>query len=410
MAKILLLTPQLPYPPQQGTSLRNFHIIKGLAEKHEVTLLSFVDPNQATDPETINPLINLCEKIEIVPAPTRNWKNRIWTLLTTGQPDMAARLVSPMYDSFLKDILDHQKSGASFSIIQVEGLEMAIYIKTIRDSSPDSKIVFDNHNAEAALQLSAFQTDKKYPSHWPAAFYSRTQSIRLQEYESWACRSADWVTLVSDKDRQHLESLVPGITSTTIPNSIDIGEYGLPDDYLPKKNFDILFSGKMDYRPNVDAVNWFARDVWPRILKEISNPTWAIVGQTPHNRLEWLKKMPGVTLTGKVDKIQPYLWGSKVFIMPFRMGSGTRLKLIEAMASKRAIVSTSVGSEGFNIGSNKELLIADDVESFASAVVALLANPERRRQLGEAGEEYVKQYDWRVITPLFDEVYQQLLN
>jgi glycosyltransferase involved in cell wall biosynthesis len=175
-----------------------------------------------------------------------------------------------------------------------------------------------------------------------------------------------------------------------------------------KQDFDLVFIGKMDYRPNVDAVIWFADAVWPKIVAKQKGITLAIVGQKPHTRLDRLHEVPGITVTGWVDKVQPYLDGSRVFIMPFRVGSGTRLKLIEALAAGKAVISTTLGVEGYPVKDEQELMLADSASEMADKTVRLLKDKALRNQLGKAGREFARQYDWRKVIPLFDEVYDTI--
>lgn len=395
--KLLLLTPQLPYPPQQGTSLRNFHILRGLAGDHEITLLSFLEAGQTVDN---SPLIELCRKIETVPAPTRSTGQRLRQLLTTRLPDMAHRLYSLAFADRLRHLLAHNP----FDIVQVEGIELARYIDVIRVASKGVKIVFDNHNAETELQRRNMQTDWRQPRRWPAAAYSWMQVGRLARFERWACESADWVTAVSETDQRYLQS--PNLPISVIPNCIDITEYQTPMSSIP---FDLVFSGKMDYRPNVDAVLWFADEAWPLVRAARPSTTWAIVGQKPHARLDRLRQVPGITVTGWVEDVRPYLTGASLFIMPFRVGSGTRLKLIEAMAAGKAVVSTRVGAEGFPVVDGREIVLADGVEEMATAVLRLLDDLAERTRLGTAARQFAAAYDWRVVIPQFNQIYAKLV-
>jgi sugar transferase (PEP-CTERM/EpsH1 system associated) len=397
--KILILTPQLPYPPQQGTSLRNFHIIRGLAERHEITLLSFLEENQTAEPQAIAPLRALCQQIETVAVPGRSLAVRLWQLVSSRLPDMAHRLYSPLFALALRRLLAENH----FDVVQVEGIELARYMDAIRIANK-TRLVFDDHNAETELQRRNFLTDLNQPRRWPAAAYSWVQVRRLRRFERWACVTADAVVAVSETDRDHLQSLLPNLQSpiSVIPNCIDTQTYQQPVTPL---SFDLLFSGKMDYRPNVDAVLWFADEVWPLICRRRPSTTWVIVGQKPHERLYRLRGLPGVTMTGWVESIRPYLAGAQVVIMPFRIGSGTRLKLIEAMAAGRAIVSTPVGAEGFPVRHGDHLLLAETAEEMAAAVLQLLDRPEKQKHLGKMAQEFVQQYDWRHVVPKFEELY-----
>lgn len=401
--KVLLLTPQLPYPPHQGTSLRNFHIIRGLAQACEVSLLSFLEPGQSVAAEQIGPLAELCRTIETVPVSPRTTGKRLQQLLATRRPDMAHRLFSPAFNVRLLQMLQAEK----YDIVQIEGIELARYLPVIRHGSPRSKIVFDDHNAETELQRRNFLTDLRQPRRWVAAAYSAEQVRRLRKFERWVCQQADWVTAVSHPDKVHLEKLTNGRTPiTVIPNSLDVPQFQLEAaNAIPS---DIVFSGKMDYRPNVDAVLWFVDEVWPRVWRERPSTTFTIVGQKPHARLERLRSEPGITLTGWVARVAPYLAGAKVFVLPFRVGSGTRLKLIEAMAAGKALVSTAVGAEGFPVENDREIKLVDEAEGFATAVLHLLNHPEERQRLGQAAQQFARQYDWRVVVPQFLEIYEAL--
>jgi glycosyltransferase involved in cell wall biosynthesis len=403
--RILLLTPQLPYPPHQGTSLRNFHIIRGLSERHEITLLSFLEDNQSEEPAATRPLRARLHHLETVSVPRRTSAIRLRQLLTTRRPDMEHRLHSPAFNRKLRRLLRENR----FEVVQVEGIELARAIEIVRAASPGSKIVFDDHNAETELQRRNMLTDLGTPRRWPAALYSWFQVGRLRRFERWACRAADAVTCVSAADKMHLESLLPDSAPpiTVIPNCIDVAQYQeTPEEPIP---FDLLFTGKMDYRPNVDAVLWFADEIWPGIKARRPGTTWAIVGQKPHARLERLRQLPGVTVTGWVESIRPYLAGASVFLMPFRIGSGTRLKLIEAMAAGKALVSTPVGAEGFPVVNGETLLLGETAGEVETAVIRLLNVPAERKRLGQNARRFARQYDWRQVIPQFEDIYNRLL-
>lgn len=392
---ILFLTPQLPYPPQQGTALRNYYILRGLAENHRLALLSFMEE----PPADLAPLGDLCQPIELVPLPGRTPRQRLERLFRDPRPDMSHRLQSQPFEQALSQMLAQQQ----YDVVQVEGIELARYIPLIRQVSPASKILFDDHNAEAELQYRSFLADLSRPGRWSAAAYSFIQAGRLRRFEAWACQNADWVTCVSEQDKSHLQALVPGLPVSVVPNCVDISRYQFSAG-ADTPRFDLLFSGKMDYRPNIDAVLWFGREIWPRLLATRPGTTWAIVGQKPHARLAELKQFAGVTITGRVDQVQPYLAGAGLYIMPFRVGSGTRLKLIEAMAAGLAIVSTRLGAEGFAVQHGQEIWLADTPQQFADGVLGLLSRPEQAHQLGQAARQFAAQYDWRQIIPRFEAI------
>ncbi len=417
MAEILILTPQIPFPPEQGTSLRNFHIIRGLADNHDVTLLSFKEDNQRVGQDILAPLTNLCELSDAIPVPARGLLRRLWQLVSTRKPDMAHRLSSDAFDRSLRALLHSRR----FDIVQIEGLELAESMRLVRELSPKSKIVFDDHNAESELQWRAFLTDAANPRRWLAAGYSLIQVRRLRRFEKWACETASWVVAVSESDKSALQRLVEvekaseqtGSLSALekfsfIPNCIDVKQ--VQKQTAEIKPYDIVFSGKMDYRPNIDAVLWFASDVWPLIRAKRPKATWAVVGQKPHQRLAHLQGENGISVTGWVESVGPYINGAGVYIMPFRIGSGTRLKMLEAMAVGKAIVSTAIGAEGYPVHHGRELLLADSPADLAASILRLLDDAEESERLGQRARDFAALYDWREVVPQFELVYRWLLG
>ena len=411
MARILLFTPQLPYPAQQGTTLRNFNIIRGLAERHQLALLSYVAQDEDSFDDSLRILSQYCQPIVTVSANKRTNKDRFVGIVTSTMPDMSLRLQSDEIDEKITSLLasGDEAGQRPFEIVQIEGIEMANVISSVKGANLNSKIVFDNHNAEYELQRRTFEADLKRIRRWPLAAYSFIQARRLKRYEKWACEGADHTVAVSSADKLSMMSIAPNVDVSVIPNSVDIADY-VRDEDVAGKEYDLVFIGKMDYRPNVDAVLWFAESIWPNLIKHRPQTTWAIVGQNPHSRLKKLRGRQGIKITGKVERIHPYLSGGAICIMPLRFGSGTRLKLIEAMASGKAIVSTAIGAEGFGLVNGQELIIADNAENFLAEILKLLSNAELRNQLGQRAKAFAKQYDYRLVVPRFDDVYDTLLS
>jgi glycosyltransferase involved in cell wall biosynthesis len=410
--RILVITPEYPYPPEQGASLRNFYILLGLSGRYDVTLLSATKDEKLCLDVDDSPLTEACRTIRIVHVPDRSPVKRVSRLVTSRSPDMAHRFQDSTFEKTLIEVLSDNSGGlvdkSHFNIAQIEGIELAQAMPIIRRCSPETRIVYDAHNAETDLQRSAFHTDLASVRRWPGAAYSYVQTRRLDRYEAWACQTADEVIAVSDSDADCLSRYRQGQAPTVIPNCIDLRDYeSLPSS--SNESFDLLFTGKMDYRPNVDAVLWFADEIWPRILEKRPETSWAIVGQKPHSRLEGLRTSPGITITGYVDRVQPYLAGTKVVVLPLRMGSGTRLKLLEALASSKPVVSTTLGAEGYPGVGETGVMIADDPEHYASSVLSLLDDRTKRQELGTAGSRYALNYDWRRVIPMFDGVYNALL-
>jgi len=403
--RILFLTPQLPYPPQQGTAIRNYNLIAQVAQRHEVHLLSFDTEEQA--PVELGPLRDLCGSVQTVAVPRRSKGSRLWTVLTSPSPDLHHRLFSHSFHDSLAGVLEQVRP----QVVEIEGLEMAQYGLGAQHiaSSPEPLWVFDAHNAEYVLQQRVFETDVRRPRRWLGALYSWLQWHKLRSYEASVCRRADRVLACSKVDAMALARLVPGLQVVVVPNGVDISHYQ-PGNIAPAPLGDqaLVFTGKMDFRPNVDAVLWFGSQVWPRVQQAEPNARFYIVGRDPHPRLDPLAEMPGVTLTGFVDDIRPYIAAASVYVVPLLTGGGTRLKVLEAMSTGKALVSTTLGCEGIDAQPGRDLILADEADQFASQVVALLRDVPRREALGRAARAFVERnFDWTMVTAPLEQVYER---
>jgi len=405
--KVLVLTPQFPYPPHQGTTMRNYNLIAGLAHRQEVHLLSFGQPEESQG----SPLERFCRSVQVVRPPQRSTAQRLRGLFLSRQPDMALRLPSSEFRAALSALLERETPD----VVEVEGIELAQYLFQVTEERGEARrpwLVFDDHNAEYVLQQRAFETDIRQPRRWIGAAYSFVQWQRLRGYERRACQAADRVVAVSEPDAEALRRLMPGLEPAVVPNGVDMGYYTAPVTPLPPGSGpgeqDLVFTGKMDFRPNVDAVLWFAREVLPLVRQRSPQTRFWVVGKDPHPRLAPVQADPAVVVTGWVEDVRPYIAAAGLYVIPLRIGGGTRLKVLEAMAMGRAIVSTALGCEGFPLVPDQELAIADEPAGFAAAVLDLLGDAERRARIGRAARRFAgSRYDWRNIVPRLERVYSE---
>lgn len=374
-------------------------MINHLARRgHAITLLTFITPEQTRPgPE----LRAACERIVTLPAPRRSRVDRLRALLA-AQADLAHRLWSTAYAEALARLLGESE----LDFVHIEGLELAAYFLQLQSTgvASQARFIYDAHNAEYVIQHRAFMTDVRQPARWPAAFYSAVQVPRLRRLEQRICQNVHAVTSVSAEDVAALQKLVPALTPIVIPNGIDIETYTAA--HRPPSSARLVFTGKMDYRPNLDAALWFANEIFPRIRAVQPEAEFMVVGQHPPPSLQKLNGQNGVVVTGTVDDVRPYLASAGVYVAPLRMGGGTRFKLLEAMATARPIVSTRVGAEGFAVTSGRELLLADSPAQFAEAVLTLLNSPAQAEAVGQTGQAFVRaSYDWAAIVPKLEEIY-----
>ena len=401
---LLFLTPSLPHPATQGADIRNWGIISSLSKNHRISLVTFSNQSGAISKN----LSKCCSTIKITKTPERNMLQRMSTMLLSSKPDMAVRLYSAEYSMKLQDILANEK----IDLIQIEGLEMATYLTQIldhyRNKTSRPIIIYDAHNAETVIQIRAIKADVSKPQRWITAFYSMVQVRRIREFELETCSNSDAVICVSHQDSLALKQLLPLLDPTVLPNGIFLSDYPESIQHPTIMPPTLVFSGKMDYRPNIDAAVWFANEIFPSIQKLHDEAKFIIVGQSPTRQVCNLVNHPGITVTGTVDDIRPYISAATVCVVPLRMGGGTRFKILEAMALSKPIVSTTIGAEGFPITSGKEILIADTPEDIVRAINSLLCSEDDRVVLGKAARAFVSnKYRWQTIVPIVENLYSR---
>ena len=408
-SKILVLAPQWPDPPRQGAAIRNLQILLYLASRHKVTLLTFT-PDGPVDKSRLE---EACEYIEIVPPPVRTTAQRLKTLALSPLPDMAWRLHSNLMRERIRTLTE----TTAFDAIHTEGIEMAPYALLALDilarRGIKSSVTYDAHNAEYLLQRRAFTTDLPHLRRLPKAIYSLAQWWRLRKFERDFCLASDHILAVSEADARALGRLYPSIPARTLllPNGVDPAYWSrdasFPQEEIPTSGSPTLvFDGTMDFRPNVDAVLWFAGNVWPRIKAERPDSRFFIVGRNPSPQVLSLSETPGITVTGTVDDPRPWVASADVYVVPMRMGGGVRLKVLQAMSMGCAVVSTPMGADGIDVHNNEHLLLANSASDFALATLTLLDDPAHRAALGTAARSLVStRYAWDVLLPTLDELY-----
>ncbi|MBK9713896.1 MAG: glycosyltransferase [Kouleothrix sp.] len=447
---ILLLSPYPPYPPHGGGTMRIYQLARGLAEHHDVTCLSFA-ADAATE-RALAPLQRICRVVTVRGPASRGLPRRAWTTLTSPLPDMALRNAAPAYAAALRALL----ATETFDIVQAESIEMAGYLlHTSSHESGDqsssysrsaagsrqpaaggahpsssifhpSMLVLDQFNAEYVLQKRAalnslratIDAPIEHPTskiqHLAGGMYSLAQWQKLARYEARVMRACDLVLAVAEEDRAIMRALAPGVPIGVVPNGVDTAAFSraalLCDRSGPIELRDstLVFSGTLDFRPNVDAITWFVREVLPLLWARRPGIRLLVVGKRPAPALLQLAAEGALVLTGEVPDARPYIAGAAVYIVPMRIGGGVRLKLLEALALEAAVVSTAMGAEGVaGLRGGEHCLLADEPAGFAAAVLRLLDDRPLGQRLGAAGRALVRErYDWQVIVPRLEAIYQ----
>ena len=395
--KILFLSPTVPFPLTDGGRIRVFNLLKQIAKKSDVTLLAL--ETQATDADGIAELRQLGIRVHLVPnAPTlpRVSFGTLVKAFLRRQPITVARYDLPAYRQKFRALIADQ----TFDLIHYEMFHTAQF-----RTETNLPGVLSQQNVDSAIwrRLCSETVNPFYKfTYW-------TQQLAFQRYERVLSPMFNAVTCTSDIDAAVFQHHCAEGAIKIIPNGVDVTHY-LPD-FSSEAPAHLIYIGSMDWYPNEDAVGFFADEVLPRIQEKVPDVAFSIVGGNPSVRVQKLAERDGVVVTGRVPEIKPYFAEATVFVVPLRIGSGTRLKILEALAMGKAIVSTTVGAEGLELRDGEEIFIADEPIAFADAVIRLLTDSQLRRRIGENGRARVERdYDWQSIGEKLHGVYTKILG
>ncbi|WP_245863294.1 glycosyltransferase [Candidatus Viridilinea mediisalina] len=393
-----MLSPYPPYPLRSGGALRIYHVARGLAEHHEVTLLSFAPHAAAV--AALAPLRAWCHVVTVPSPAGRSVARRALTTLTSSQPDMALRAQSHAYSEALSRLV----ASTPFALVLAASIEMAGYLLPLRGLGP--RLVLDQFNAEYLLQRRAALSDlalalRLRPRALVGGLYSLLQWRKLARYERMLLAQLDTITVVSEQDRNALARLHPAAAQrlVVVPNGVDTSLVRPGAVRGDLGGATMVFTGTLDYRPNIDALRWFTAEVLPLIRARAPTARLLIVGRAAGAAIHALAS-EAVEVIGEVAAVAPYIDGAAVYVVPMRIGGGSRLKLLEALAMEAPIVTTPMGAEGIvGLRDGTHLLMAERPKDFANAVLRLIADPTLGQRLGSAGRAHVvANYDWRIIT------------
>jgi glycosyltransferase involved in cell wall biosynthesis len=395
--RILYFSPQDCWPLTTGARLRNYHLASQLARRAAVTYFGMRPPGEAATaiPESGNPF----EKV-ISEAKGRSF-SPVNVIRGLVGPDPVS--VLNFRSRHVAQVLTELLQRGAFDTVQIESVHLRSYVPLIRKWSPASAIVADWHNIESELMWRYSTTAPDFARK----FYAQRTARLIERAEDRLIRDCDVHTLASDRERKKLEARVPG-RFYTIPNGVDVMSYRSTAAARTGgvNSGEILFVGSMDYHANIDAALWFAREVWPRLEARVPDLRFIIVGRNPDPRVKALAAAR-ITVTGTVDDVRPYYARALAVVAPLRVGSGTRLKILEAMAAAVPVVSTSLGAEGLEVEDGSNILLTDTPAEMEAALLRVKSEDQFRRSLQESGSRLVAQlYDWNIQGSRLFEVHQ----
>jgi sugar transferase (PEP-CTERM/EpsH1 system associated) len=394
--KILWLKTELLHPVDKGGKIRTYHLLKQLKADHQITYLTLDDGSAPGGAE--DDAVEYCHDLIRIPHLTRE-------KFSTGfYAELAVNMASPLPYAIRKykseqmtKAIEQATSKDHFDVVICDFLAPAVNLP--RDLK--TPVVLFQHNVEASIWQRHYEIQKNAVKKR----YLYWQWRKMQKFERDACRRVDCVIAVSEADAQMMQRDYGVAKVYDIPTGVDV-EFFRPTSEIATRSNSLVFTGSMDWLPNEDAMQYFINDVMPLVRQAVPDLRLTIVGRSPYPSLvELAQRDPNIAVTGRVDDVRPYIEEATAFIVPIRIGGGTRLKIYEAMAMEKPVISTTVGAEGLNVSDGEELLLADTPADFARAVIRVLGEPGLARQLAMTGAQTVRErYSWNKVTEEFDSI------
>lgn len=387
--KILFLSPWFPSPIDNGAKIRIYNLLSALSFKHEITLLSFAPENAETNSSE---LARICQDVRIVPA--RSFKpKRLAARL--GYFSKTPRSLVDTYNDRMVGQVRRVTSEKSFDALISSTIDMAAYAL----QSPPITRLLDIDNFTTRMMKEQYQVYHDGPKRWR---YWLTW-LKWREYEKSVLSQFDGLMVVSEKDKSQVSALLGSDTKLeVIENSVDLAAYqGLESDPTPGS---LVFNGSLRYRPNLDAMEYFFNSIWGDVRHTVPNANLKITGSTDGIAINQLCTDNSVTFTGPLKDVRSIVAKSWVSIAPLRIGGGSRLKILEAMALGTPVISSTKGAEGLEVTHMRNILIADAQTDFKNQIILLLGSPELRKSLSKNAKKLVREkYDTSKIGPKFEE-------
>ena len=378
--RALFLVPEAPYPVHGGGALRSASMLEYLARRYDVDAVVFREPGAPDPAALLPPAVRRDVLVLQLPHHAKDPISR-----AARNAGRMARGVPPLVDRFsgFAAPLAAFLRGRQYDVAVVEHLWCAPYLEHI--SAVSRRTVLNLHNIESVLHQRCADTETG-----PQAFAHHIFAVAARKLEAYWLPRYNRVLTASTEDETIARAIAPGVTASVYPNAIPF--VPRPDGVEEEI---VAFSGNLEYHPNIAAVRYFRREIWPSLRQQWPSLVWQIVGRNPLAMQREANGDERIAFSGPVTNAIDRLAAAKVVVVPLLAGSGTRFKLLEAWAAGRAVVSTTIGAEGLPVRHGEHLLLADDAAKFADAVSLLLMNPDLRVRLGETGRAlYESEFTW----------------
>ncbi len=393
--RILFVAPKIPWPATDGGRIAIYELVRHITERgHQAAFLGFGSPQSADE---------LCAHASLL------WARAVPHDTATRPVSALANLFSPLpytaakYKSgAMADAIRSALQEELFDLVQLENTHMGHYLGLVQRQNKPA--VLRLHNVESLL---AARYARTVPP--PLSWYVALQAERMYRFEARVCEQASLCLAITEEDAERVRRMAPDAQVAVSPAGVDLERFS--PKLMSEEPGTVVYVGSLNWPPNADSVRWFRTEIWPRILKEEPTAHWIIVGKDPPTDiLRWPEEDRSITVTGFVEDIRPDLNRGSVVIVPLRSGGGMRLKILEAMASGKPVVSTPLGAEGIPARSGEEIVLAPPDRTFAVEVVRLLRQDSERKRIGKAARAWVERFGWNRIADALEREYASLLE
>lgn len=452
--RVLHFVPRSPWPLNTGAKLRNYHLARQLARGTRISLLAFsdndakptLDPTQPSIRDRFTPArvsAGFRSSDPLMEGPEHFYDGE--TIVTRDRSYTPAKIVRGAFGRTPLPILNYTTtamkhslarilSEGEFDVVQIESIHLLAYLPIIRAARSRPLVILDWHNIESDL----LHQYSERTGGTLRRVYARRTSRQLSRFERLAMKEFDAHVVVSENDRARLLDYSRDARIFVIENGVDTDYYSdkriqvayadwlfkqtetaakfsAPDpeflNAIPIVRSRVVFVASMDYHANSDAAVSFGREIWPGVHQRRPDLVFTIVGRNPTPEVRQLAMLPGVEITGTVDDVRPYYREALAAVIPLRVGGGSRLKILEAMAAGVPIISTTLGAEGLDVHNGRDILIANTNKELSEAIIALTDDSERRNRLSVGGRALVSaRYDWSTLGESLLKIYQSLTD
>lgn len=398
---ILYVTQIVPYPPHGGVLQRGYNLLRELGQEHRVRLLAFHHPDELPPGEQLEAsrreLGAFCESVEYFRLwPKRSPAHTMAALAAAVAYPKPFSVLAQRNAGLRQRLRDLCRGTDRPDVVHLDTIALAPYARDCNGIPT----VLTHHNVESQLMHRRGEHDL----NWFSRNYVRLQARRLERFEADVCGRFGINVVVSEVDARTLSGISPDAHTVVVPNGVDTSYF------VPRSDAEtptVIFTGGMNMFANRDAVEWFLDDVWPSVRQRVREARFVAIGQRPSPKiLRAAASDCSVQAPGHVPDVRHWVGPAAVYVVPMRVGGGTRLKVLDAMAQGKALVATSLGAEGIEAEDGRHLVLADSATSLADRVVELLHDPVRRQSLGRAARQRVEErYAWPVIGQRLVEAY-----